>query len=121
MLVLRKVEVVNDQIDKRAVVITFRPDRDAVTAYDPVHEGRRLTLGLSGYFQERQPVLYDRSTESLWREDGEALVAFAGKLKGTRLARIGQPDLGTWSDFRSKHPQTRLVVGNDRSKGLPKE
>jgi hypothetical protein len=122
MLVLKKVEVVNDQIDNRPVLITFRPDKATVSVFDPMHEGRRLTLGLSGYFfEERHPVLYDRATESLWQEDGEALVAFAGKLKGTRLARIGQPDLGTWGTWRSRHPKTRLIVGGDRSKGLPKE
>jgi hypothetical protein len=122
MLILEKVLAVNDTIGERPFLIISNPlaPRDERTAvYDPILDGHRLTMGLSGYFHDRKPLLYDRGTESLWVADGEALHAIAGKHKGKRLLQIARPAAVSWSHWRSQHPDSRLVVGADRSKSRP--
>ncbi len=123
LLLLSKVEVVNDEVEGQPLTIVsypFRPEGASIHVYDPMHEGRRLTLGSSGYRIDGEIVLYDRATESLWAERDRQLSAFAGPLKGTRLRRIGRLDPVTWSSWRQRNPAGRLVVGADRSRGLPK-
>jgi uncharacterized protein DUF3179 len=129
LLLLRKVEIINDTVHERPLLVTYLPLGNrpltlpelAMNVYDPVVAGERLTMGLTGYFHDQKPVLYDRRTESLWLEDEKALTAFAGRMKGTKIERIGKPDIATWSNWLSRYPQSRLIVGNDRSKGLPKQ
>ena len=91
---LDKVEVVNDQVGDRPLLVTFSPllrIDQSVRVYDPVLDGRRLTMGLSGYFQDRSPLLYDRGTESLWIDSEKGLSAIAGSLKGSVLRAISRP------------------------------
>src|SRR5437763_864834 len=81
ILVLSKVEVVNDRIGEEPVLVVFRPfvpEREAVSAFTPVVNGRRITMGLSGYLIDRTPVLYDRGTRSLWHPRDGTLAAIAG-------------------------------------------
>ncbi|HEX8203555.1 MAG TPA: DUF3179 domain-containing (seleno)protein [Isosphaeraceae bacterium] len=120
--VLEKVEMVNDQIRGRPFLVTFSPfvpESVAFNVYETVLDGRRLTLGSSGYFLGRRPLWYDRGTESLWIERTEGLAAVAGPRAGTVLRRLRQPILVSWDDWRSEHPEGRLIVGADRSRGLP--
>jgi hypothetical protein len=124
LLILKKVEVINDEIRQRPLLVVFTPfvpDEEAVNVFDPKIDGHRLTMGLSGYFRDRKPVLYDRGTESLWIEHDHELVSIAGQLKGSKLQNVAHPDLLTWSKWRAKHPQSRLLIGADRSKGIPPE
>lgn len=122
LLVLQNVEVINDEVAKRPVLVTYCPqvrDQDSVYVFDPVVEGDRLTLGLSGYLHDERPLLYDRKTESLWQLGDGSVTAIAGHYKGKQLRRILKPELFTWSAWRSRYPESRLVVGADRSGGLP--
>jgi hypothetical protein len=122
MTVLEKVLVVNDLVNEQPFLVITLPQVRGVertVAYDPVFDGQRLTLGLSGYFQDGKPVLYDRGTESLWLGEPEGLLAITGKHKGHRLPRVLALVPATWSDWRSRHPASRLVVGADRSKDMP--
>jgi hypothetical protein len=120
--VLEKVEVVNDQIRGRPFLVTFSPfvpESAAYNVYESILDGRRMTLGSSGYFLGRRPLWYDRGTESLWIERTEGLAAVAGPRTGTVLRRLRQPALFSWDDWRAHHPGGRLIVGADRSGGLP--
>ena len=126
LLLLEKVHVINDFIDRAPVLITFRPfvaENECVAVYRPIHEGRRLTLGHSGYDlvgnDPPRPLLYDRGTLSLWVAGDDSMMAIAGPLKGVSFARIISPSPVAWSEIRSKHPNSRLVVGADRSQGMP--
>jgi hypothetical protein len=122
MLVLSKVEVVNDQVGEEPVLVVFRPfvpERQAVTAWSPVVNGHRITMGLSGYLIDRTPVLYDRGTRSLWHHRDGALAAIAGPLKGTSLRAVEGLEVRPWSDWRSRYPDSQLVVGANRSKPRP--
>jgi hypothetical protein len=120
--VLEKVEVVNDAVRDRPILVTFSPfipEAQAYNVYEPVVEGRRVTLGSSGYFLDRRPLLYDRGTESLWIERTEGLTAIAGRRKGALLRRVSRPTLIPWGRWQARYPKGRLVVGADRSGGLP--
>ncbi len=120
--VLEKVEVVNEVVRGQPVLIVYsplEPIERAVSVFFPTLNGHRVTLGLSGYFHDRQPLLYDRGTESLWVNNGHGLEAIAGPLRGTRLKEAGAPTLLSWGQWLASHPGGRLVVGADRSRGLP--
>ena len=122
--VLEKVEVVNDTIGSRAMMVVFTPFIDpetAVDVFDPVLDGRRLTFGSSGYFFDRRPLLYDRGTESLWLVSGERLRCVAGATRGSELKRIEHARLMDWHRWQAENPDGRLVVGADRSRALPKQ
>ena len=119
MKVLDKVEVINERIGDRAVLVALTPVEDTVAVYEAVVDGRRLTMGHAGYFLGHHPVLYDRGTESLWTERDGVMVAIAGRRKGATLRRIARLDTVAWGDWRSKHPDGRLVVGADRSQARP--
>lgn len=123
MVLLDKVAIVNDTVRDRPFLVTYNSfaetDEERVAVYDPVLDGRRLTMGASGYTRGRDPVLYDRGTESLWLPGPEGLRAFAGHHRGASLRQIARPSPISWYDWRSAHPRTRLIVGADRTVGRP--
>ena len=117
LLVLERVIVVNDQIRDQPFLVTFNPlepTESKVAVYDPLVEGQRVIMGMSGYFHQNTPMLYDRETESLWIRDGEVLKALTGKLKGRKLPQVSRPSSASWKRWRTEHPKGRLVVGADR-------
>jgi Protein of unknown function (DUF3179) len=116
---LSKVLVVNDQLGPHPVLIAYSPANDAVAIFEGSLDGRRVTLGHGGYFRGSRPILYDRGTQSLWNEGEGGMVALAGRRKGTSLKLIAKLDVVTWSDWSGRHPGGRLVIGADRSKGIP--
>jgi len=123
VLILDKVAVVNDVIKERPFLITYNPqlpEDETLEAYEPIVNGRRVTMGVSGYFHSGRLVLYDRGTESLWvRQDG-GLRAVSGPHKGDLLKASSRPERVEWQRWRSKHPNSRLIVGADRA-ALPPE
>jgi hypothetical protein len=122
--VLDKVQVVNDMVGERPFMIVdnpLAPAREAVAVYDPVVDGHRLTMAVSGYFKDGKPLLVDRGTESFWQEDEGQLLAIAGKYHEKRLARIARLVPVKWSTWQSRNREGRLLVGADRARGIPKE
>lgn len=123
MLLLTKVIVVNDTIREHPFLVISNPlaerVEDQTSVYESVLDGRRVTMGVSGYFSDRKPLLYDRGTESFWVGDGDELRSIAGKHRGQRLRRIARPTTVAWSLWRTQHPGCRLVVGADRSHAMP--
>ncbi|HEV3167947.1 MAG TPA: DUF3179 domain-containing (seleno)protein [Isosphaeraceae bacterium] len=119
LTVLKSVEVVNDEIQQHPLLVTFAPfaPRDrSIHVYNPILNDRRVTMGLSGYLHDKKPLLYDRDSESLWVEQDDQLEAIAGCMKGAHLELIGEPSLVNWGDWRSQHPESRLLVGADRAR-----
>lgn len=115
---LAKVEVVNDRFADGPVLVhhnPFLPAREATSVYDAILDGTRITMGLSGYFIGRDPLLFDRATRSLWSNRDGALLCVAGSRKGASLRRVSTLSPVSWSSWRSGHPSGRLVVGADRS------
>lgn len=116
--VLSKVQVINDVIDDRPLLITINllaPQDEAFSIFEANLSGRRVMMATTGYFCERRPMLYDRGTESLWIEDGDVLKSLAGKSKGQQLARVAKPVPVTWVSWLAEHGRGRLVIGADRT------
>jgi hypothetical protein len=122
--VLGKVIVINDLVDEHPYLVVLNPFANQVVAfsvYDSLLDGRRITLAPTGYFQDGKPVLFDRGTESLWIEMHDGLTAMAGKHYRKRLMRLAIPAPVTWGTWISRNPDSRLLVGADRSLGIPVE
>jgi hypothetical protein len=125
---LRKVEVVNDRDGTTPFAAVFDRTRDAARFYDRRVDGRELTFGTTGYAlgdtpdpSLGKPLLYDRASRSLWLPEEEALVCVNGEFKGTKLPKVLDPEETTWSAWRGRHPQTLILLGNDRDKPIPSE
>ncbi len=122
--VLDSVRIINDVIRGRPYLILWdkhAPPQQAVSVYDANWNGRRATLATTGYYFDNHPLLYDRRSESLWVENGQGLVAFTGRAKGAKLVRVAQPAPSTWQEWQHNPGPVRLVVGADRSGGIPPE
>lgn len=122
--VLLRVEVVNDIVEERPFLITVNLlatlDK-ACAIFDATLDGHRVTMSSSGYYQGRQPILYDRGTQSLWLEEEGNLTAIAGTHKGKKLARVAHPAAVAWRSWRESNPRSRLVIGGDRTQSIPVE
>jgi hypothetical protein len=106
-------EIVNDEIDRQPVVVTFCPlCNTALVFARPVIDGKLLTFGTSSDL-----VMWDRQTESWWQQfNGEAIV---GDLTGTKLEFLPSAII-SWADFKSKHPDGQVLsieTGFPRSYG----
>jgi Protein of unknown function (DUF3179) len=122
IVILDKVAIVNDLIEDQPYLVTYNPTAgpaEQVGVYKSVVSGHRVTMGVSGLAQDGKPLLYDRGTESLWVLEPEAVRAVAGTHRGTVLKALSHPSTVSWSRWRSGHPQSRLVVGADRSAPRP--
>lgn len=122
VLLMSNVEVINDEANGRPFLVVYSPADDPrrpIEVFTPLLDGRRVTFGHAGYFLDKQPLLYDRGTDSLWTPRPEGLAAIAGPLKGRVLRRIDRPQLVAWADWQASHPHGRLIVGADRSRGTP--
>lgn len=124
VLLLAKVQVVNDLVaDHPFLVVTnsFASPEKAYSIYDAIHDGHRVTMDATGYFHDSKPLLYDRGTRSLWVEENESLTAIAGRHKRQKLPRVAKPVPVTWERWLRENSGSRLLVGADRSHGVPLE
>jgi hypothetical protein len=112
--ILTRMCVVNDVVENRPFLLLFdstRPPVQSVGLFDAQLEGRRIILGTSGYLLDGKLLLYDRETESLWFEAVDSINAISGKRKGSRLPQIARPAPVAWNDWKSRSPNSRLLVG----------
>ncbi len=115
--VLSHHEVVNDRLDGedgeangtltesdadgRPIAVTWCPICASGVVFDRRVDGRTLTFGTSGKLADDALVVYDRETESEWKQPlGRAI---AGPLAGTDLDVL-PASLVTWEQFRDEHP-----------------
>jgi hypothetical protein len=98
-------EVVNDTVD-RPVAVTWCPLCGAVVVYDRRVADRTLTFGVSGKLADDDLVLYDRETESEWKQSAGR--AIAGPLEGTTLAVL-PASMTTLGRFRESNPEGRVL------------
>jgi hypothetical protein len=124
VIVLGKVEVINDIVADHPFLIVVNLCESAeqeVSIFDAKLGEHRVTMAATGYFLDHKPLLYDRGSESLWVEDTGGLQAIAGKHKREKLPRVAALKPISWSDWKSGNPVSRLLVGADRSRGVPNE
>jgi hypothetical protein len=123
--VLRKVEVINDVVEGHPYLVSVNPfvaESDGYSIYDASLDGHRVTMAATGYFYDgKQPILCDRGTDSFWSDLDGALTSVAGKNRGRQLRRVAHPAPVTWASWLSRKSKGRLLVGADRSQGVPKE
>jgi hypothetical protein len=118
---IEKVEVVNETAGDVPFAVIFDRGRQRALAVGRTVRGTPVTFGTTGYSYEEHPLLYDRKTRSLWLPEGDALACVNGELKGTRLPPLFEPKAVNWQQWTSLHPDTTVLVGNDRNKPIPSE
>lgn len=94
-------EIVNDVVDGRPVAVTWCPICWSAVVYDRIVDGRTLTFGTSGKLADDALVMYDRETESEWKQPTGT--AIAGELAGVRLTALPAPII-SWERFTVDHP-----------------
>jgi hypothetical protein len=76
-------EVVNDTVAGQPVAVTWCPLCGSAVVYDRRVDGRTLTFGVSGKLADDDLVLYDRETDSEWKQSLGRCIA--GELAGAEL------------------------------------
>jgi hypothetical protein len=94
-------EIVNDQFDDRAVAVTWCPLCASAVVYDRTVDGRRLEFGVSGKLADDDLVMYDRQTESEWKQSLGA--AIAGEYEGAELTAL-PAGVMPYRRFAEEHP-----------------
>ncbi|WP_121822263.1 DUF3179 domain-containing protein [Halostella salina] len=106
-------EVVNDAVPlgsddstggpepERPVAVTWCPLCGSAVVYDRRVDDHTLEFGVSGKLADDDLVLYDRETDTEWKQSsGEAI---EGPLTGETLSALPAA-LTTWDEFRASHP-----------------
>jgi hypothetical protein len=91
------------------VAVTWCPLCGSAVVYERTVEngGRTLTFGVSGKLADDDLVLYDRETETEWKQStGRAI---SGPLAGTEL-RVRPASLTTWATAREATPGTLVLA-----------
>ena len=94
-------EIVNDQVDGTPLAVTWCPLCGSAVVYDARVDGRSLEFGVSGKLADDDLVMYDRQTESEWKQSlGEAI---SGPLEGEHL-EVLPAAVVPYRRFVSDHP-----------------
>lgn len=110
-------EIVNDDVGGVPVAATWCPLCGSAVVYDrrPAEGGLpegvadpgTLKFGVSGKLADDDLVMYDRTTESEWKQSaGECI---AGELEGASL-RVLPATMTSWASFREANPRAQVMV-----------
>lgn len=99
-------ELVNDLAGGQPVLVSWCPLCGSGVVFDARVEGRRLTFGVSGLLWQRNVLMFDRETDSLWSQ--LLMEAVTGPLAGTRLNVLPARDT-TWGDWKKAFPETVVL------------
>lgn len=107
-------EVVNDVVDGRPIAVTWCPLCGSAIVYDRQVGDRTLSFGVSGKLADDDLVLYDRETETEWKQSlGRAI---AGPLDGTELDLLASR-MSTAGRFAEEAPRGTYLA----PPGVPSE
>jgi hypothetical protein len=94
-------EIVNDSLGDDPIAVTWCPLCGSAVVYDRRHRDRVLEFGVSGKLADDDLVMYDRETESEWKQSsGECI---AGRFAGDSLS-VRPGAMLSWREFRDAHP-----------------
>jgi len=94
-------EIVNDVLEGDPVAVTWCPLCGSAIVYDRQHEGQTLEFGVSGKLADDDLVMYDRETESEWKQSsGECI---DGRYVGDTLS-VRPSAVVSWRQFRESYP-----------------
>lgn len=99
-------EIVNDAVDGRPIAVTWCPICGSAVVYEAVVDSQPLTFGVSGKLADDDLVLYDRQTNSEWKQSTGR--CFAGELDGAMLDVVPAPMLSVGA-FREAYPDGLLL------------
>lgn len=108
-------EIVNDVIDgNEAIVVTWCPLCASAVVYDRQIDGETLTFGVSGKLADDDLVMYDRETDSEWKQSTGTCID--GRYEGRQLTAYPSAMM-TWQTFRERHSDGIVLqpVENARS------
>ncbi len=103
--ILNHHEIVNDNINQQAIVVSYCPLCGSGVAFKPELNGNN-SFGVSGLLYNSDMLLYDRETESLWSQIMGS--AISGKLKGNEL-KVLVLENTSWSAWLQQHPTTQVL------------
>lgn len=104
--ILNAHEIVNDRLDGVPLAVTWCPLCGSAVVYERRLDGRELTFGVSGKLADDDLVMYDRETESEWKQTtGECI---AGPLNGSTLQARAAPIL-PYTSFRDQYPEGTVL------------
>jgi hypothetical protein len=104
--ILNHHEIVNDDLGREAIVISYCPLCGTGMAFLASVEGSTLEFGVSGLLYNSDVLLYDRQTESLWSQLMRQ--AITGPMRGQRLEQIVMSHT-TWRAWKQQHPDTLVM------------
>jgi len=94
-------EIVNDVVDGDPVAVTWCPLCGSAVVYYRQHRGQTLEFGVSGKLADDDLVMYDRETESEWKQSsGECI---DGRFAGDTLS-VRQSAVVSWRQFTESYP-----------------
>ncbi|WP_439025844.1 DUF3179 domain-containing protein [Haloarchaeobius sp. DT45] len=100
-------EIVNTDRDGHPIAVTWCPLCGSAVVYDRVVGGRPLTFGVSGKLADDDLVMYDRETESEWKQS--LGTAIAGEYEGTDLVVVPAA-MVSMTRFRESHPEGEVLA-----------
>jgi hypothetical protein len=121
-------EIVNDSLGGRdegeggrPIAVTWCPICASAVVFDRTVDSRVLTFGTSGNLADDALVMYDRETESEWKQPlGRAI---RGPLEGTELTALPTSVL-SWAAFQEAYPDGVVLQpvhgGEDDPRGPPR-
>ena len=99
-------EIVNDSVNKQAIVVSYCPLCGSGVAFKPELSDADNSFGVSGLLYNSDMLLYDRATGSLWSQImGKAI---SGKLKGNKLVMLVLANT-SWSHWLQQYPDTEVL------------
>jgi hypothetical protein len=110
--VLARREIINDRIGAEPVCVTYCPLSASVVVFLARMGGEDLVFGNEGALYECNLVLYDRGSGSLWYQLRG--MAIHGSRAGEHLSKI-PAELVSWGNWRRRHPEGRVLVGDERT------
>lgn len=99
-------EIVNDDFEGEAVVVSYCPLCGTGMAFDANVDGKTRSFGVSGLLYNSDVLLYDRESESLWSQIMRKSVA--GPLIGQDLTQLPMAHT-SWRDWRERNPDTLVL------------
>ena len=111
-------ELVNDNIDGRAVTVTYCPLCNTAIVFDSSVDGVELSFGTTGILRNSDLVMWDRQTESWWQQiTGAAIVGEYARTKAT--LEIITASIIPWERFVSDHPEGEVLNRLFDTEGKP--
>lgn len=100
-------EIVNDQIGRTPVAVTFCPLCNSGLIFDRRVGGQVLDFGVSGLLRNSDMVMYDRQTESFWQQ--ATATGIVGRYRGTELTAL-PAWMDSWQSFRRAYPDGLVLA-----------